>query len=147
MRRTKPELAALPPWIAGDLPGSWKGRWSCNAHYGLNIIRRALARPGMGRGCKRTGPRTPGAACCDRLKRCRPAASPGCRRKPDRFNNPRVEHGMLRLAAECGLHVADSRLETVGGKDVLLMRRFDRDHAETGYRTPHGQRPHLAADG
>ena len=52
----------------------------------------------------------------------------------DRWNNARVEHAMLRLAAECGLHVADSRLETVGGKDVLLVRRFDRDHTETGYR-------------
>ena len=54
--------------------------------------------------------------------------------RDDRFNYPRVEHGMLRLAAECGLHVADSRLETVGGKDVLLVRRFDRDPTESGYR-------------
>ncbi|MBM3625010.1 MAG: HipA domain-containing protein, partial [Alphaproteobacteria bacterium] len=54
--------------------------------------------------------------------------------REDRFNYPRVEHGMLRLAAECGLHVADSRLETVGGKDVLLVRRFDRDPTESGYR-------------
>ncbi|MGD9657819.1 MAG: type II toxin-antitoxin system HipA family toxin [Methylocystis sp.] len=54
--------------------------------------------------------------------------------REDRFNYPRVEHGMLRLAAECGLHVADSRLETVGGKDVLLVRRFDRDPTESDYR-------------
>jgi serine/threonine-protein kinase HipA len=54
--------------------------------------------------------------------------------REDRFNYSRVEHGMLRLAAECGLHAADSRLETVGGKDVLLVRRFDRDYTEAGYR-------------
>jgi len=55
-------------------------------------------------------------------------------RSDDRWNYPRVEHGMLRLAQACGLNVADSRIETVAGRDVLLVRRFDRDWAETGYR-------------
>lgn len=55
-------------------------------------------------------------------------------RQDDRWNHPRVEHGLLKLAEACGLNVADSRMEIVGGRDVLLVRRFDRDWAETGYR-------------
>jgi serine/threonine-protein kinase HipA len=53
----------------------------------------------------------------------------------DRWNYPRVEHGMLNLARLCGLDIADSRVVTVGGRDVLLVRRFDRDGStKTGYR-------------
>ncbi len=55
-------------------------------------------------------------------------------RHDDRWNYSRVEHGLLRLAQACGLNVADSRIETVVGRDMLLVRRFDRDWAETGYR-------------
>ena len=54
-------------------------------------------------------------------------------RPDDRWNNTRVEHAMLRLARECGISVAESRMETVGGKDVLLIKRFDREKAEAGY--------------
>lgn len=55
------------------------------------------------------------------------------RRQTDRWNHPRVEHGMLLLARGCGLHVADSRIETVADRDVLLVRRFDRERTDTGY--------------
>ena len=55
-------------------------------------------------------------------------------RHDDRWNNPRVEHGTLALARSCGLNVADNRLETVAGRDVLLVRRFDRDWTPAGYR-------------
>ena len=55
-------------------------------------------------------------------------------RSDDRWNHPRVEHGMLSLARACGLRVPDSRVETVGGRDVLLVRRFDRDRRDGGYR-------------
>lgn len=51
----------------------------------------------------------------------------------DRWNYPRIEHGMLDLAQACGLNVARHRIETVAGRDVLLVRRFDRDWADTGY--------------
>ena len=54
-------------------------------------------------------------------------------RPDDRWNNTRVEHAMLRLARECGISVAESRLETVGGKDVLLIKRFDREKTKNGY--------------
>ena len=52
----------------------------------------------------------------------------------DRWNYPRVEHAFLNLARTCGLSVADSKITTVGARDVLLVRRFDRDRTENGYR-------------
>jgi len=54
-------------------------------------------------------------------------------RHDDRWNLPRVEHALLLLARECGLNAADSQIDTVGGRDVLLVRRFDREWAESGY--------------
>ena len=40
---------------------------------------------------------------------------------------------MLRLAQKCGLNAADSRVERIGDRDVLLVRRFDREWAGDGY--------------
>jgi serine/threonine-protein kinase HipA len=54
-------------------------------------------------------------------------------RPDDRWNYPRVEHAMLRLARECGIEAAESRIETVAGRDVLLIRRFDRQKTARGY--------------
>jgi serine/threonine-protein kinase HipA len=54
-------------------------------------------------------------------------------RPDDRWNNTRVEHAMLRLARECGISVAESRIETIGEKDVLLIKRFDRGKAAESY--------------
>ena len=48
-------------------------------------------------------------------------------RRDDRWNYPRTEHAMLALARSCGIASADSRVVTVGDRDVLLVRRFDRD--------------------
>ncbi len=53
--------------------------------------------------------------------------------KGDKWSNARVEGGMLALARECGLGVARHRIETVGGKDVLLVQRFDRTRTDGGY--------------
>lgn len=52
----------------------------------------------------------------------------------DRWNHPRVEHAFLNLAKTCGMNVAESKITTIAGKDVLMVRRFDRDKAENGYR-------------
>ena len=52
----------------------------------------------------------------------------------DTWNQPRVEHGLLSLARRCGLQVASSRLTRVGAADVLLVKRFDREWSEAGYR-------------
>lgn len=55
-------------------------------------------------------------------------------RQDDRWNHPRVEHGLLKLAKSCNLNVADSKIADVAGRDVLLVHRFDRDRTERGYR-------------
>jgi serine/threonine-protein kinase HipA len=54
-------------------------------------------------------------------------------RADDRWNNTRVEHAMLRLARACGIATAESRIETIAGRDVLLVKRFDRDRTAQGY--------------
>jgi serine/threonine-protein kinase HipA len=54
-------------------------------------------------------------------------------RPDDRWNSTRVEHAMLELARTCGIRVATSRVETIGGKDVLLVKRFDREKRGKGY--------------
>ena len=41
---------------------------------------------------------------------------------------------MLLLARECGVQTAESRLETIGDRDVLLVKRFDREKVDAGYR-------------
>jgi serine/threonine-protein kinase HipA len=54
-------------------------------------------------------------------------------RHDDRWNHPRTEHALLALARECRINTADSRVESVAGRDVLLVRRFDRDFGGEGY--------------
>jgi serine/threonine-protein kinase HipA len=51
----------------------------------------------------------------------------------DRWNNALAEHAMLKLAHECGLNVAESRAVSVGGRDVLLVKRFDREKTDDGF--------------
>ena len=51
----------------------------------------------------------------------------------DRWSNARVEGAMLALAQECGLRAARHRVVDVGGKDVLLVQRFDRTRSDAGY--------------
>ena len=52
----------------------------------------------------------------------------------DRWNDARVEHAMLILARECGLQAAESKVVSIGEHDVVLVKRFDREHTKTGYR-------------
>ncbi|BAP89172.1 putative uncharacterized protein [Burkholderiales bacterium GJ-E10] len=54
-------------------------------------------------------------------------------RPDDDWNSARVEHAMLLLGRACGLTTAESRVEVVGGRDVLLVKRFDREKVEGGY--------------
>lgn len=51
----------------------------------------------------------------------------------DRWNNARVEHAMLMLAQECAIRTAHSRVVTIGGSDVVLVKRFDRERVPDGY--------------
>lgn len=54
--------------------------------------------------------------------------------RSDRWDEPRVEHALLRLAADAGIRVAESRIAAVGGRSVLLVRRFDRERSADGFR-------------
>lgn len=55
-------------------------------------------------------------------------------RPDDPWNSARVEHAMLTLARACGLVTAESRIVEVAGRDVLLVKRFDREKTDAGYR-------------
>src|SRR5256886_6378989 len=55
-------------------------------------------------------------------------------RRDDKWNQARVEHAMLTLARECGLSVSQSRLTQIADRDALLVKRFDREHSDKGYR-------------
>jgi len=55
-------------------------------------------------------------------------------RKDDKWNEARIERAMLELGRECGLHTAESRTKTIGDRDALLVKRFDRQKTENGYR-------------
>lgn len=55
-------------------------------------------------------------------------------RADDKWNDARVEHAMLMLARDCDIHTADSKVLTIGDRDVLMVRRFDREHTKAGYR-------------
>lgn len=52
----------------------------------------------------------------------------------DRWNETRVEHAMLMLAQECGLKTSESKIVTIGGRDVLMIKRFDRENTKAGYQ-------------
>ena len=52
----------------------------------------------------------------------------------DKWNFARVEHAMLLLARTCGISVAVSKVNRVAGRDVLLVKRFDRQKYRKGYR-------------
>ena len=54
-------------------------------------------------------------------------------RPDDPWNSARVEHAMLVLARACGLTTAASRVVEVAGRDVLLVKRFDRETTRAGY--------------
>ncbi len=54
-------------------------------------------------------------------------------RPGDRWNYPKTEHAMLELARQCGINAARSRIESIGGSDVLLVQRFDREKNSLGY--------------
>jgi serine/threonine-protein kinase HipA len=53
--------------------------------------------------------------------------------KADRCNLQRIEYATIELARRCGIDACNSRLESIGGRDVLMVERFDREHTEGGY--------------
>lgn len=55
-------------------------------------------------------------------------------RPDDKWNHARAERAMLVLARACGLQAAESKVTTIGDRDVLLVKRFDREKSKAGYR-------------
>lgn len=55
-------------------------------------------------------------------------------RPDDKWNHARIERAMLVLARECGMQTAESKLTTIGNRDALLVRRFDRNKTDDGYQ-------------
>lgn len=51
----------------------------------------------------------------------------------DTFDHARVEFATMTLARQCGIGIADVRLQDLGGRDLLMVRRFDRTPVEGGY--------------
>ena len=54
-------------------------------------------------------------------------------RGDDKWNTARVEHAMLVLARACGIAAAESKIVSVAKRDVLLVKRFDREKTKDGY--------------
>ena len=54
-------------------------------------------------------------------------------RPDDKWNYARIEHSMLELARACEINTAQSRVVNVAGRDVLLVKRFDREREKNGY--------------
>lgn len=47
--------------------------------------------------------------------------------KEDRLNIPRIEYATMTLAGRCGIRTPEVQLISLGGKDIFLSRRFDRE--------------------
>jgi serine/threonine-protein kinase HipA len=54
-------------------------------------------------------------------------------RNDDKWNSARAEHAMLVLARACGITTAESKVVKVGDRDVLMVKRFDRERTDAGY--------------
>jgi serine/threonine-protein kinase HipA len=52
----------------------------------------------------------------------------------DSVNYPRIEYATMSLAKSCGITIPEMRLITIGNKDVLLVKRFDRKKTAAGYQ-------------
>lgn len=55
-------------------------------------------------------------------------------RKDDKWNEAKVERAMLVLARACGILTAESKLTTIGDRDAVLIKRFDRNRTDKGYQ-------------
>jgi serine/threonine-protein kinase HipA len=56
--------------------------------------------------------------------------------RDDTLNIPRIEYATLTLARECGMRIPTIRLQDVGERQILMVRRFDREKARDGCGKP-----------
>jgi serine/threonine-protein kinase HipA len=55
-------------------------------------------------------------------------------RSDDKWNYARIERALLVLARACGLATAESKVVSIGARNVLLIKRFDREKTQAGYQ-------------
>lgn len=55
-------------------------------------------------------------------------------RKDDKWDYAKIERAMLELARACDVHAATSKRTTIGDREALLVKRFDREKTDDGYR-------------
>ena len=53
--------------------------------------------------------------------------------KEDTVSIPRIEYATMKLAQQCGVSVPELQLVQTGGKDIYLVRRFDRERQGSGW--------------
>ncbi len=53
--------------------------------------------------------------------------------RDDGMNIPRIEYASMTLARRCGISIPEVRVVSVSGKDIFLIRRFDREKKESGW--------------
>lgn len=64
------------------------------------------------------------------------------RKTVDTINVIRAEHAMMTLAKAAGVEIAETEVVSLGDREALLVRRFDRHPAAEGFD---GRRPYLSA--
>lgn len=55
-------------------------------------------------------------------------------RDDDKWDFAKIEQTMLLLASECGIRSAASKRVAIGDRDALLVKRYDREKTDDGYR-------------
>ena len=55
-------------------------------------------------------------------------------RKDDQWDHARIERAMLRLAQACSIRAATSKRTTNYDREALLVKRFDWEKTDEGYR-------------
>lgn len=58
------------------------------------------------------------------------AKFPSCH---DSFNMPTLEYATMSLASSCGIQIPEIKLVKAEGRDIFLIRRFDREHHPHGW--------------
>ena len=53
--------------------------------------------------------------------------------KGDTINIPRIEYATMKLAEACGVEIPEVAIIPVSGKDIYLIRRFDRERTAGGW--------------
>ena len=51
----------------------------------------------------------------------------------DSVDIPRIEYATMKLAQNCGIEIPELKLESISGKDIFLIKRFDREYTPAGW--------------